>query len=69
MCVFMCEFMCMFLCLFMCVFVFVCINAGMPDCLASDQYVTVIIKTNKAGTDPVPDQADALRHFFGQVLD
>jgi hypothetical protein len=24
-------------------------------------------KTNDAGTDPVPDQAGAVRHFFGMV--
>jgi hypothetical protein len=26
-------------------------------------------KNNDAGTDPVPNQADAVRHFFGPVLD
>jgi hypothetical protein len=41
---------------FVCVFVFVCINAGMPDCLAFDQSGTGIKKTNDAGTVPVPDQ-------------
>jgi hypothetical protein len=45
-------------------FVFVCINAGMPDCPASDQSGTGMKKTNDAGTGPVPDQANAVRHFL-----
>jgi hypothetical protein len=52
-----------------CMFVFVCINAGMPDCLASKQSGTGIKKNNDAGTGPVPDQAKAVRHFFGLVPD
>jgi hypothetical protein len=55
--------------MFACVFVFVCINAGMPDCPASDQSGTGMKKTNDAGTGPVPDQAKAVRHFFGPVPD
>jgi hypothetical protein len=45
--------------------VFLCINAGMPDCLVSDQSGTGIKKkTNDAGTGLVPDQAKAVWHFF-----
>jgi hypothetical protein len=51
----------------MCVFVCVFINAGMPDCPASDQSGTGMKKNNNAGTDPVPDQAGAVRHFFGPI--
>jgi hypothetical protein len=40
---------------FVCVFVFVCLNAGMPDCPASEQSGTKLKKTNDAGTGPVPD--------------
>jgi hypothetical protein len=58
-------FVCVFVCVFMCVFVF--INAGMPDYPASYQSGTGMKKTNDAGTDPVPDQAGAVRHFFGMV--
>jgi hypothetical protein len=58
-CVCVCEFM----------FVFVYINAGMPDCPASDQFGTRIKKTNDAGTGPVPDQTKAVQHFFGPVPD
>jgi hypothetical protein len=68
--VFVCVlmFVCMFV--FVCVFVCVCcINDGMPDCLASDQSLTGMTKTDYAGTDPVPDQADAVRHFVGSVQD
>jgi hypothetical protein len=56
---------------FVCVFmsVFVCINAGMPNYSASDQSGTGLKKTNDAGTGPVPDQAKAVRHFFGPVPD
>jgi hypothetical protein len=70
-CVFVCLFVCVFVCLFMCLFVcvFVCINAGMPNCPASDQSGTGPKKTNDAGTGPVPDQAKAVRHFFGPVPD
>ncbi len=46
-----------------------CINAGMPDCPASDQSGTGIKKTNDAGTNPVPVKADAVRYFFGPVSD
>ncbi len=60
MCVFV--FVCMFMCA--CVFVCECLNAGMPDCPASDQSGTGMTKTNGAGTDQVPDQADSVRHFF-----
>jgi hypothetical protein len=56
-------------CLFVCMFVFVCINAGMPECPASDQSGTGIKKTNDAGTGPVPHQTKAVRHFFGPVPD
>ncbi len=65
--VFVCVivFVCVFVCMFMCVFVF--INAGMPDCPASDQSGTGMKKNNDAGTDPVPDQAGAVRHFFGPI--
>ncbi len=52
------------MCVFMCVCVFVCINAGMSNCPASDQSGTGLKKTNDAGTGPVPDQAKAVRHFF-----
>ncbi len=47
----------------------VCINAGMPDCPASDQSGTGMNRTNDAGTGPVPDEADAVRHFFSLVPD
>ncbi len=65
--VFVCMFACMFMSMFVCVFecMFVCV----PDCPASDQSGTGMIKTNDARTDPVPDQADAVRHFFGPVPD
>jgi hypothetical protein len=55
----------------MCVFafMFVCINAGMPDCPASDQSGTGIKKTNDAGTGPVLDQTKAVQQFFGPVPD
>jgi hypothetical protein len=46
------------------VFVFVCINAGMTDCPASDQSGTGIEKTNDAGTGPVPDQTKAVGFFW-----
>jgi hypothetical protein len=49
-------------------FVFVCINAGMPDCPTSKQSGTGK-KTNDAGTGPEQDQAKAVRHFFGPVPD
>ncbi len=58
-----------FACVFGCVCMFVCINAGMPNCPASDQSGTGLKKTNYAGTGPVPDQAKAVRHFFGPVPD
>jgi hypothetical protein len=38
-----------------CVSLFVCINAGMPDCPTSEQSSTGLKKTNDAGTGPVPD--------------
>jgi hypothetical protein len=41
----------------------------MPDCPASDQSGTRTGKTNDAGNSPVPDQAKAVRHFFGPVPD
>ncbi len=56
-----------FMHVFMCVFVCMCINAGMPDCPASDQSGTALKKTNDAGNSPVRDQAKAVRHFFGPV--
>jgi hypothetical protein len=52
-----------------CVCMFMCINAGMPDCPASDQSSTGLKKTNDAWTGPVPDQAKAIWHIFGSVLD
>jgi hypothetical protein len=48
-----------------CVFMFVCINAGMPDCPASDHSGNGLKKTNDAGTSLVLDQAKAVRHFYG----
>jgi hypothetical protein len=57
--VFVCVFMYMFVCMF--------INVGMPDYPASYQSGTGMKKTIDAGTDPVPDQAGAVRHFFGLV--
>jgi hypothetical protein len=39
-------------------------NAGMPDCPASNQSGTGMKKTNDAGTDPVPDQDDAVSSIF-----
>jgi hypothetical protein len=36
-------------CVFVCRFMFVCINAGMPDCLASDQSGTGIQKITMPG--------------------
>ncbi len=54
---------------FVCVCVFMCINAGMPNCPASDQSGTGLKKTSAAGTGPVPDQAKAVWHFFGPVPD
>jgi hypothetical protein len=53
-------------CVYECVFVFLCINAGMLDCPASDQSSTVMKKANDAGTGLVPDQAKAVRHFSVQ---
>jgi hypothetical protein len=47
----------------MCVF----INAGMPDCPASNQSGIGMKKTNDAGTDLVTDQVGAVRHFFDPV--
>jgi hypothetical protein len=41
----------------------------MPDCPASVQSGTGLKKTNDAGTGPVPDQADTVRHFFSPVPD
>jgi hypothetical protein len=58
--------MCVFVC--MIVFMFVCINAGMSDCLASDQSGSGM-KSNDAENGPVLDQAKAVRHFFGLVQD
>jgi hypothetical protein len=63
----MCE--CVFVCVFVCMFVLVCINAGMPDCPASDQSGTGIKKTNDARTVLAPDQAKVVRHFFCLVPD
>ncbi len=45
------------------------INAGRPDCPASEQSGSGIKKTNDAVTGPVQDQAKAVRHFFGPVPD
>jgi hypothetical protein len=41
----------------------------MLDCMASVQSGTAMKKTNVAGTDLVPDQANTVRHFFGSVPD
>jgi hypothetical protein len=41
----------------------------MPDCRASGQSSTGLKKPNDAETGPVPDQADAVRHFFSPVPD
>ncbi len=60
-CVWVCK--CAFVCVFM------CINAGMPDCPASDQSGTGLKKTNDAGTGPILDQAKAVQHIFGPVPD
>jgi hypothetical protein len=46
-CVCVCK--CMFVCVFVCVFVFVCINAGMRECPASDQSGTGIKKLMMLG--------------------
>jgi hypothetical protein len=43
------------------------INAGMPDYPASGWSGTGMKKTNDAGTGPVQDNADAVRHFFDPV--
>ncbi len=56
-------------CAHVCVCVCVCINAGIPDCPASDQSGRGMKKSNDAGTYPVPDKADVFQHFFGPVLD
>ncbi len=53
----------------MCVCVFMCINAGMPNCPASDQSGTGLKITNDAGSGPVSDQAKAVQHVFGPVPD
>jgi hypothetical protein len=39
-------------------------NAKMSDCLASGQFSTGMKKTNDAGTGPVQDWADKVRHFL-----
>jgi hypothetical protein len=62
-CVSVCE------CMFVGVFMFVCINAGMPECPASKQSSTGIKKTNDARAGLVLDQAKTVRHFFGPVPD
>jgi hypothetical protein len=49
-----------------CMFVFVCMNAGLTG-IGSVRYRNE--KTNDAGTGPIPDQAKAVRHFFGPVPD
>jgi hypothetical protein len=36
----------------------------MPDCPASCQYDTGLEKTNDAGTSPVPEWSDVVRHFL-----
>ncbi len=61
-CVCVCEGV--FVGVFMCVFV--CINAGLSG-IRSVWYRNK--KTNDAVTGPVPDQAKAVRHFFGPVPD
>jgi hypothetical protein len=64
-----CVYECVFVGMFVCVCMFVCINTGMPNCPVSDQSSTRLKKTNDAGTGPVSDQAKAVRHCFGPVLD
>ncbi len=66
--VFVCVFVFVFVCVFVCVFicVFVCINAGLSG-IISVRYRNE--KTNDAGNGPLPDQAKAIRHFFGPVQD
>ncbi len=49
-----------------CVFMFMCIIAGLSG-IRTVQYLNK--KTNDAGTGLVPDQAKAVRHFFGPVPD
>jgi hypothetical protein len=44
-----------FVCVCVCMCVFVCINAGMLNCPASDQSGTGLKKTNDAGTGLVLD--------------
>jgi hypothetical protein len=46
--------------------VYKCRNAGLSG-IGSIRYQNE--KTNDAGTGAVPDQAKAVRHFFGLVLD
>ncbi len=41
----------------------------MPDCSVSGQSGTRLKKTSDAETSPVPDKADAIRHFFSPVPD
>jgi hypothetical protein len=59
----------MSVCVCECVFVFVCmfmcINAGMPDCLAFRYWNE---KTNDAMNGLVPDQVKAVQHFLVQYL-
>jgi hypothetical protein len=45
------------------------LTKGMPDCLASSQSSTGLRKANDAGTDPVLESNNAVRHFFTAVPD
>jgi hypothetical protein len=45
------------------------LTAGIPDCPASGQSGNGLKLTNDAGSCPVPDYSDAVRHFFGPVPD
>jgi hypothetical protein len=40
------------------------LTTGKPDCPASSQYGTRLRNTYDAGTNPVPEQNDAVSHFF-----
>ncbi len=62
---------CVRVCACVCICVGVRVHMHVYKCRnpASDQSTTGMKKTNDAGTDRVPDQADAVRDFFGPVRD